>query len=288
MAITEEIISIAVASAYERSLKVLPEDIIEKLQEAYYKESSASGKVVLEIILKNIKLAREKNFLICQDTGMPRYFVRVGSEANIKGDIEKAIRKGTEKITKSIPLIAHTVHPLTRFNPGTNVGLRAPVIHFEIEPSCKYLEITAAPVSAIEDRCAVKVFDVVEGKEAIKRFVINTIAKAGTVCPPLIIGIGYGGSLDTVTKLATNAVMRPLNQKNPDPDIAAMEIELLEQINHLGIGPMNLGGNATALAVNIEIAYTHSVCTPVAVRTECWCARRATARIDSEGNITYF
>lgn len=287
--ITEEMISTAAATAYERSLKLLPEDIVESLEKAYHRENEKSAKVVLEIILQNNKLAREKNFLICQDTGMPRFFVNVGLEANIGCDIEKAIRKGTEQITKTLPLIAHSVHPLTRFNPGTNVGHQAPIIHYDVNPSSKYLEITAAPVSAIEDRSAAKVFDVVEGtKEEIKKFILNTVAKAGTVCPPLIIGIGCGGSLDTVGKLASTAAMRPLNQRNPDPEIAFIEAELLEEINQLGIGPMNLGGNTTALAVNMEIGYTHSVCVPVAVRTECWCTRRASVRIDSEGNMTTF
>lgn len=290
MSITEEIVSKAAAEVYERSLKFLPEDIVEFLQNAHdnVKKNNTLEKTMLDIILKNNKLAREKDFLICQDTGMPRYFVKLGLKAGIQCDIEKAIREGTERVTEAVPLIAHSVHPLTRYNPGTNVGRGAPVIHLDLDPAGEYLEITAAPVSAIEDRSAVRVFDLVEGKEVIKQFIISTVAKAGTVCPPLIIGVGYGGSLDTVTKLATMATLRPLTQRNPDPDISSLEEELLEQINSIGIGPMNLGGDNTALAVNIEEGYTHSVCTPVAVRTECWCARRASVRIDREGNLTYF
>jgi fumarate hydratase subunit alpha len=179
------------------------------------------------------------------------------------------------------------MHPLTRTNFGTNTGLRAPIIHYNLKPESDSIEITAMPISAAEGCSRFHVFDYLQNPGEIKKFVIKTVAKAGGICPPLTIGIGFGGSFGTAGKLATLACIRNLAEKNSDPETARLEKELLEKINQLAMGPMSLGGDTTALAVNIEIGYTHSVTIPVAVRTQCWNNRHAAARITSDGETIY-
>lgn len=288
MAITEEVISDVCSRLYEKALKKMPEDIIASLQESSNRETNPVAKWNLQIILQNIQVAEERDLLVCQDTCIPSYVVKMGTQIHVQGDIYKAIAQGACRATRQIPLVPHAVHPITRVNPGTNIGERVPLLHFDIVPEADFLEIMAVPMAGGgEIYSHLKMFDYTASLALIEKFVIDTvIATGGNDCAPLIVGIGIGGSFDTVGRLAREAAIRNLSERNHDPVIEKIESELLTAINKIGFGPMGLGGDTTALAVNIETGFNHRVITPVAVKIHCWAVRRAGARIDGNGNVT--
>jgi fumarate hydratase subunit alpha len=289
MAITEAIISDVCEHLYEKALKRMPGDIIASLQESCDRETNPVAKWNLQAILQNIQAAEERDLLVCQDTCIPSYVVKMGTRIHVQGDIYKAIAQGAQRATLQIPLIPHAVHPLTRVNPGTNVGEKVPLLHFEILPEADFLEIMAVPMAGGgEIYSKLKMFDYTATLDPIKKFVSDTvIATGGNDCAPLIVGIGIGGSFDTVGKLARDAAIRNLSERNGDPAVEKIEGELLAAINKIGFGPMGLGGDTTALAVNIETGFSHRVITPVAVKIHCWAVRRAAARIDGNGKVTH-
>ncbi|MEM3462685.1 MAG: fumarate hydratase [Candidatus Bathyarchaeia archaeon] len=290
MPISEELIRDTVSKLYEKALKELPADVLEALRRAYERETNAIAKTILSAILENSKMAKERNLLICQDTCIPAYWVRMGTRAVVGGDPIKAIGEGSRMATQSIPLIPHCVHPLTRANTGTNVGIHVPVLHTDLLPGADYVEITAMPIGSGSETApsALRIFSYADPIWAIKKFILDTVVEAGgKPCPPIIVGVGMGTSFDYVGWLAKMAAFRPLNLRNPDPEVERMEGELLNAINGTGIGPMGMGGDTTALAVNIEVGHTHTTEMPVAVKLLCWAARRASARIYSDGRVEY-
>ncbi|NQU42665.1 fumarate hydratase, partial [bacterium] len=203
--------------------------------------------------------------------------------------LQNALTKGTKRATEEHPFRGSSLHPVTRENPQTSIGKGLPVIHWDFEPNSEHLDILMIPKgSGSENMSAMKMFVPADGVEALKKFVVATVAASGgNPCPPGIIGVGIGGTADSVCAMAKKAVARPVGSPNPDPLFDEMEAELLESINSLGIGPMGLGGDTTALAVHIEWAYTHITMNPVAVNTQCWAARRARARIWPNGTVEY-
>jgi len=275
---------------YIRALKVLPPDVKDALKGAYERETHETAKQILQTILKNIEVAEEQDLLICQDTGLPIYFVTMGSQFPVDGArVAKALEKGAERATLEHPFRGSSTHPLTRINPQTSVGPGLPVIHWEFDEDSDYLDILMVPKgSGSENMSAMNMFIPADGVKALKKFVLDrAIANGSNPCPPGIIGVGIGGTADLVSILAKKAIVRPVGSKNPDPELAKMEEELLVAINATGIGPMGLGGKTTALAVHIESAYTHITQNPVAVNTQCWPARRARAKIFSDGRVEY-
>ncbi|HIE53607.1 MAG TPA: fumarate hydratase, partial [Chromatiaceae bacterium] len=256
----------------------LPEDVKRALKDAYEKETEEVPKMQLKAILDNIDLAVKTGTPMCQDTGVPLFYVSIGKVRH--ENVEQAILKAVEEATKLVPLRPNAVHPLTRKNPGTNVGHRMPYINYKFTED-DYIEITALPKGAgSENMSALAMLTPAQGLKGVKEFVLNTVLRAGSQpCPPTIIGVGIGGSADIAMKIAKEALMRPVGQRSQDPDIAKLEAELYEALNELGIGPMGLGGKTTVLAVHIEYAYGHTASLPVAVNVQCWAARRATARI---------
>ncbi|MDN5348210.1 MAG: fumarate hydratase subunit alpha [Clostridia bacterium] len=290
MAITETMVAEAAARILTVAETKLPQDIIEALTEAAAKDSSPTARQILSTIVRNAEIAREKGVVICQDTCIASYNVKVGTRAVIEGDIKEGLRLGTEKATRDIPLIPHSVHPITRKNTGTGTGPRIPLIHFDLIPGADYVDITVLPVGAgSEGVSAMKMFAAYDPFNEIKKFIIDTVVSAGgKPCPPIIVGVGLGTHLEMVGKLAKEAAMRPLNTRHPEPDIAALEDELLAAINKLGIGPMGMGGDTTALKVNIEYGNVHTPNMPVAVKIQCWAARRASVRLYNDGTAEYF
>ena len=264
----------------------LPEDVKRALKDAYEKETEEVPKMQLKAILDNIDLAVKTGTPMCQDTGVPLFYVSIGKVRH--ENVEQAILKAVEEATKLVPLRPNAVHPLTRKNPGTNVGHRMPYINYKFTED-DYIEITALPKGAgSENMSALAMLTPAQGLKGVKEFVLNTVLRAGSQpCPPTIIGVGIGGSADIAMKIAKEALMRPVGQRSQDPDIAKLEAELYEALNELGIGPMGLGGKTTVLAVHIEYAYGHTASLPVAVNVQCWAARRATARIYEDGRVEY-
>ncbi|MFH1241836.1 MAG: fumarate hydratase [Pseudomonadota bacterium] len=275
---------------YIRALKVLPPDVREALDKAYEKETNETAKGILKTILENIRVADEENLLICQDTGLPIYFVTIGSKFSVDGArIAKALNKGAERATLEHPFRGSSTHALTRVNPQTSVGEGLPVIHWEFNEDASHLEILMVPKgSGSENMSAMKMFIPADGVKALKKFILDRVIESGSKpCPPGIIGVGIGGTADLVSVLAKKAIARPVGSSSPDPQLGQMEQELLKAINATGIGPMGLGGDTTTLAVHIEGAYTHITQNPIAVNTQCWPARRARAKIYPDGNVEY-
>lgn len=266
----------------------LPQDVKEALQNAYRREESEAGKTQLKAILNNIELAEKTCTPMCQDTGVIIFYLKAGAQVKGLDKIEEALRNATKRATKEVPLRPNAVNPFTQKNTGDNTGRFIPFIHWEIVPG-NDIEITVFPKGGgCENVCALGMLRPGEGVKGLKKFVVDTIIKAGAKpCPPNIIGVAVGGGADIAMKLAKETLLRPLNQSNPDPELAKLEKELYEAANSTGIGPMGLGGKFTVLGVHVEYAERHPASYPAAVAVQCWAARKASARIHPDGTVEY-
>ncbi|MEM0217462.1 MAG: fumarate hydratase [Candidatus Nezhaarchaeales archaeon] len=261
-----------------RASVVLPKDVKSSLQRAYEEETSNLGRTQLKAILDNIAAAEQMNSPVCQDTGIVSFFIK-GRNLDYKV-LEKSLRQATLKATEVVPLRPNAVHPLTRSNSGNNTGLYIPGITLIYEDT-DYVDITVTlKGGGSENMSILHMIPPGEGVEGIKRVVLEFIVSAGgQPCPPTIVNIGIGGTVDLTFKLAKMAMIRPVGVRHPEEEVARLERELLELINSTGIGPMGLGGRTTALDVKIEYAYCHTASLPVGINLQCWADRRATARI---------
>ena len=266
----------------------LPQDVKEVLHKAYEEETNEIGKAQLKAILDNADLAEKICSPMCQDTGVIIFHVKAGSKVEGLDKVVTALRNAAVRATKEIPLRPNAVDPFTQTNTGNNTGRFIPYIHWEIVPG-NTLEITVMPKGGgSENVSALAMLSPGQGINGLKKFVVDTVIKAGAKpCPPTVLGIAVGGGAEIAMNLAKAALLKPLNQPNPDPELAKLEQELLEAANSTGIGPMGLGGKTTVLAVNIDYAHRHPASYPVAVVVQCWAARRATARIHSDGTVEY-
>jgi fumarate hydratase subunit alpha/L(+)-tartrate dehydratase alpha subunit len=260
------------------------------LKKAYEKETNPTAKEMFNIIQANVEVADRDNMLICQDTGLPIYLVKVGSKFPVDGArVAAALKEGAKRATVEHPFRSSSTHPVTRVNPQTSVGEGLPIIYWDFVANSDCLDILMIPKgSGSENMSAMKMFIPADGVAVIKKFVVDTVLQSGSnPCPPGVIGVGIGGTADLVSKLAKEAIARPVGSRNHDPFFAKMEDELYEAINSLGLGPMGLGGDVTTLAVHIEWAHTHITQNPVAVNTQCWPARRARAKMYADGRVEY-
>ena len=269
-----------VVELFKESVIHLPEDVKVALKHAEKIEKNELSKNTLSAILKNIEIAEKENIPMCQDTGVPILFLKVGKNISSSEimEITNKIKKGVETATKEIPLRPNVVHPLTRENFKTNCGLGAPFINIEFtEQLDREIEIIVFPKGAgSENMSSLKMLTPSEGVKGIKKYVLETIANAGgKPCPPILVGVGIGGTADVSLKLAKKALLRKVGERNNDGTVAELEKELLEKINKLGIGAMGLGGNTTALDVFIEINGCHTASLPVGICIQCWAGRSA-------------
>jgi len=256
----------------------LPEDIVAALDRCRAEEPWPLAQTTLGLLRDNMELAQAKDLPICQDTGMACVFVELGQEVHIQGDFEQAIHEGVRKgygegyLRKSI-----VGDPLRRVNTGDNTPA---AITLRLVPG-DGCAITVAPKGAgSENMSRMAMLKPADGVEGVKRFVVETVKLAGSnPCPPIVLGVGVGGFFDKVTALAKHALLRPIDEPNPDPFYARLERELREEINALGIGPQGFGGQTTCLGVSIEAAPTHVASLPVAVNINCHVTRRATAQL---------
>lgn len=284
------IVEEAAKQLYIKALCDLPPDVRQALEKAYEKETNPTAREVFKTFFKNIEVADQFKTLICQDTGLPIYMVKIGADFPWNGyQIKTRLYEGAKRATLEFPFRSSSTHPLTRINPQTSVGEGLPVIYYDYIPNSDCLDILMVPKgSGSENMSAMQMFYPAHGVAALNKFVIDTVFKSGAnPCPPGVIGVGIGGTADLVMRLAKEAIVRPVGQRHHDPQIAAMEIELEEAINATGRGPMGLGGDISTLAVHIETAYTHITQNPVAVNTQCWPARRARAKIYPDGRVEY-
>lgn len=248
-------------------------DVVSALQSAHAREESPIGKQVLEKILQNADIACRDAMPICQDTGLAVLFVEIGQDVRIVGgDLREAIEEGVRQAYEEGFLRKSVCDPLTRKNTGDNTPA---IIHMDIVPG-NQLKIIAMPKGGgSENMSAAKMLTPSAGIEGIKKFILETVEKAGAnPCPPIIVGVGIGGSLEQACILAKKSLLRPVGKKNnKDKRLAGMEGELLKKINATGIGPAGLGGRVTALAVHAEMLPCHIASLPVAVNIQCHVAR---------------
>jgi fumarate hydratase subunit alpha len=256
----------------------LPPDVINAIERAEKAEPWDGAKRILSLLGDNVRIASEKTLPVCQDTGMACVFVELGQDVHIDGDFEEAVNNGVRRgygegyLRKSV-----VCDPLRRVNTGDNTPA---LLTVKLTRGDK-MRITVMPKGfGSENMSALKMLKPADGVEGVKNFVLETVEKAGAnPCPPIIVGVGIGGSFDKAAYLAKHALLRPVNEPNPDEYYAALERELLEKINALGIGPQGFGGKTTALAVLIEAMPTHVAGLPVAVNISCHATRRASASL---------
>ena len=252
----------------------LPDDVIAAIRAAENNELWANARRSLSLLSENVRLAEEKTLPVCQDTGMACVFLRIGQDVHIEGDLTCAVNAGVRRGYGEGYLRKSVVRdPLRRVNTEDNTPA---LLSVELTAGDK-IGVTVMPKGfGSENMSALKMLKPADGAEGVKDFVIETVKLAGAnPCPPVILGVGVGGSFDKVAQLAKHALLRPIDQPNPDEYYAAMERELLERINALGIGPQGFGGRTTALGVNIETMPTHVAGLPVAVNVSCHVTRRA-------------
>lgn len=256
----------------------LPPDVINAIERAEKAEPWGGAKRILSLLGDNVRIASEKTLPVCQDTGMACVFVELGQDVHIEGDFEQAVNNGVRRgygegyLRKSV-----VCDPLRRVNTGDNTPA---LVTVKLTRGDK-MRITVMPKGfGSENMSALKMLKPADGVEGVKSFVLDTVEKAGAnPCPPIIVGVGIGGSFDKAACLAKHALLRPVDEPNPDEYYAALERELLDKINALGIGPQGFGGKTTALAVLIEAMPTHVAGLPVAVNISCHATRRASASL---------
>jgi hydro-lyases, Fe-S type, tartrate/fumarate subfamily, alpha region len=253
----------------------LPRDVQERIGQSREAEPWAPAREILERIEENYHIAGDRVQPICQDTGVACVFLEIGQDVHISGDLREAVDAGVRKgYTEGYLRKSVVRDPLDRVNTGDNTPA---MLYTELVPGDR-VKITVAPKGfGSENMSQIKMLKPSDGLQGVKDFVMKAVEEAGpNPCPPIVVGVGLGGTFDKAAYLAKKALMRPLDQRNPQPFYAALEQELLEMINALGIGPQGFGGQTTALAVNIEQYPTHIAGLPVAVNINCHVTRHKT------------
>jgi fumarate hydratase subunit alpha len=254
----------------------LDQNLMQRLEEALKEETSPIGKSVLQMIIENNKIASSEEIAICQDTGLAVLFIELGQEVQITdGDFAEAINQGVKEAYQEGYLRKSVVDDpvFERKNTKTNTPA---IIYTDIVPGDKIKLLVTPKGFGSENMSAIAMLKPADGEKGIVDFVVETVNKAGpNPCPPTIIGVGIGGTIDKAMVIAKKAIIRRINQPNNNPKYAAIEKEILTKINNLGIGPAGLGGNITCLAVHIDYLPTHIAGLPVAVNVCCHAARHA-------------
>jgi len=254
----------------------LGEDVLAAFDRGEKMEESPVGKEVFQQLKENARIAREEKVAMCQDTGLAVVFVELGQDVHfVGGDFNTAVNEGVRQGYQEGYLRKSACHCFTRANTRDNTPA---VIHLEMVPGDK-VKITVAPKGGgSENMSMVNMLSPSEGIEGLKKRVVEWVKEAGSnPCPPVVVGVGIGGTFEQAALIAKKALLRPLGQKNPDPQLAAMEEDLLTRINNLGIGPQGLGGRITALAVHVQMIPCHIASFPMAVNINCHAHRHKEA-----------
>ncbi|MFO7801683.1 MAG: fumarate hydratase [Desulfovermiculus sp.] len=250
----------------------LPRDVEQALEKARSAESTDTAREVLDQLLENARLARDVGLPLCQDTGVAIFFVEMGAECRVQGgELSEVLNQAMIEAYEQGFLRKSLCHPLTRANTGNNSPA---FIHYELVPGQELKIQFMSKGGGSENMSRCTMLTPAQGWEGIKEFVFNRMAEAGpNPCPPTIVGVGIGGTFDLAPVLAKKALFRPLDQAHPDPECAALEEELLQGINDLGIGPMGLGGKTTSLGVRMNVSPCHIASLPLAVNVQCHSSR---------------
>ena len=285
MAITYDLVKQVSADLYEWSLKKVPDDTLNTMRAALETESGENAKKVLKFMLLSAERAEEEDRFLCSDAGVPVYVVKIGTAAQLDGDIKRAFADGFADLVERIdpPILKFVQNPLT--NERSYQGKDMPIVSWDLKDGADYMEITCSPKALGAGRWAQLEIFVYPTLEDIEKYIMDCVIRAGSQpCPPVMIGVGIGGSFDHAAKMAKQATLRQLGSENPEPILADMERRLFKAINATGFGPMGQGGDTTALGIHIDYSAGHGF-TPVAVCFNCWINRRTTARIFNSGTV---
>ncbi len=271
----------------------IPEDYLDGLKNAANTEDGDLSSFVLQAMLENYEAAKEDRSAMCGDTGVPRWFVKLGNAAQVEGGmvaLETALRRATAKSTFDVPLRPNRVHPLWRTDHNNNVGIGAPEIEYGFEPEGDWIDLITVHKGGLFGTDYRMLFPS-DGIQGIKRFYLDSLmafGKRGLACQPAIIGIGLGGSKDICMSLGKRAsVLRTVGSRNSDPRIAEMEEEFKELGNSIGMGAMGFVGKNMVIQCNIEVGYCHTGGMPMSVHAFCLSSRRAVARLFPDGRVEY-
>jgi L(+)-tartrate dehydratase alpha subunit len=271
----------------------IPDDYLDGLKRAAATEDGDLSSFVLKAMLDNYEAAKEDRSAMCGDTGVPRWFVKLGNDARVEGGmvaLEAALRRATAQSTFDVPLRPNRVHPLWRTDHNNNVGIGAPEIEYGFEPQGDWIDLITVHKGGLFGTDYRMLFPS-DGVQGIKRFYLDSLmafGKRGLACQPAIIGIGLGGSKDICMSLGKRAsVLRTVGSRNSDPRIAAMEDEFKELGNSIGMGAMGFVGKNMVIQCNIEVGYCHTGGMPMSVHAFCLSSRRAVARLYPDGRVDY-
>jgi len=263
----------------QRAATTLPKDVVDALKRCKRREREYVAILQFECMLKNLELAKRLGAPICQDTGIPIFFMELGTGLKLDFDPIAALKRAVKEATLAIPLRANIVDPISRVNTKTNVGEGMPAVHLELVRGKRLRIDLLLKGAGAENWSRLYMLRPSDG-EAIERAVLLTVGEAGgQPCPPTIVGVGVGGSAEVACMLAKKALLRPLDRPNKDRRLARLELRLTRVANGLDIGPMGLGGKTTVLGVHVEKAACHTASLPVAIDLQCWAARRASAEL---------
>jgi fumarate hydratase subunit alpha len=256
----------------------LGDDVLAAFRRAMEKEDSATACEVLKELIENAEIACKERVPICQDCGLAVVFMEIGQDVHITdGDLVEAINEGVRQGYREGYLRKSACHPITRKNTGDNTPA---IIHPQIVPGDKIRIIFAPKGGGSENMSRVDMLTPAAGIEGVKDYVVKRVRESGSnPCPPTIVGVGIGGTFERSALLAKKALLRNIGERNPDPELAGIEEEILARVNRLGIGPMGYGGNATSLDVFLEIEPCHIASLPVAINIQCHAARHKEAVI---------
>lgn len=261
----------ATLRSYQKAVIRLPPDVLRVIEQAAAAETNPVARGEFENILKNITMAEKLGVPMCQDTGVPVIYLTIPPDVPLTKELYDAIAEGVRRATKEVPLRPNVVDPLTRHNTNDNTGLGMPAIH--VKPGEKFT-VTVLPKGAGAENMSRIGMLLPSQVGQIEKFVVETVYLAGSrPCPPIVIGVGIGGTFDGAAALAKEALLQPLDQ------MTDYERGILTAVNRLGIGPMGLGGDTTALAVKVKTAGCHTASLPVAVNIQCWANRHATVEV---------
>ena len=271
----------------------IPQDFKQGVLQLEKQEKNPLSRFVLKQINLNYDIAEADGRPMCGDTGLPRWYVKMGNECRSEGGffaLERALREATAESTHEIPLRPNRVHPITRKDYDNNLGTHAPEIQYAFEPAGEWLDLTTVHKGGLFGTDYRMLFPA-DGIPGIKKFFLDTMVefgRRGMACQPAVVGIGIGGCKDTTMRIAKEAAcLRPVGDRNPDPQLAALELELQTLGNSIGMGPMGFVGSGMVVDAHLEVAYAHTGGMPCAIHTFCFASRRATARIAPGGEVTF-
>jgi fumarate hydratase subunit alpha len=275
-----------ISEAIRKSVTSLPDDVLSAIREAHERESSEIAKTQFKAILENIEMGMERGKPLCQDTGTITFYITAGASFPFLSELEEILIRSTRMATEAAPLRPNTVDPFTNKNAGDNTGRYIPYLNWEIVEGDE-VDLWVLPKGGgSENSTALAMISPSLGIDGVKKFVIDHSSKViGRTCPPVVIGVGISGVADLALKLAKKLLLSPIGERNPDPAIARLEVEIKDAINSLGIGAMGLGGDTSVLGVKIDYSHRHPASLAAGIAYECWCDRKAHLRIGPDRKV---